>query len=92
VIGKLYNGYQLNVHGADMNMTQLLVSNRKAIKIDVVDTAANISSRIALLGSMGSTLNSIHVTDAATKSLKTVISITGQYTGVLAKILSTDDV
>ena len=90
VIGKLYNGYQLNVHGADMNMTQLLFSNKKAIKIDVVDTAANISSRIALLGSMGSTLNSIHVTDAATKSLSLTSDQFGQYTGVLAKILSTD--
>ena len=89
VIGKLYSGYQLNVHGADMNMSQLLVFNKKVSKIDVVDTAANISTKIALLGSLGSHVNSIHVTDVPNK-LQLTSDQFGQYSGVLGKILAGD--
>ena len=89
VIGKLYSGYQLNVHGADMNMSQMLVSNKKVSKIDVVDTAANISTKIALLGNLGSHVNSIHVTDVPNK-LQLTSDQFGQYSGVLGKILAGD--
>ena len=90
VIGKLYTGYQLNVHGADVSTTQSVFLNRKAIKVDVVDTAANISSKMGMLGLMGATLNSIHISDASTNSLQLTSSQFGQYSSVLAKILSTD--
>lgn len=89
VIGKIYKGFQLSVLGASVNQAQSLVSNKKVVSVDLVDTAANLSAHLDLLKRLGSDLNSVHVTD--TDNALTMSSDQfGIYASVLGKIKSDD--
>ena len=90
VIGKLYKGYELAVTQASLQQAAPLVSNRKIVSVDVVDTAANISANLAALARLGTDLTSIHVTDTD-KPLSMSSSAFRNYSGVLAKILPDDN-
>ena len=91
VIGKLYSGYQLSVRDASMTQAQSLAGNRKVVTVDIQDTAANISKNLNLLTRLGSSLDSIHVTDADTHALTMTSTQFGSYAPVLGKIQAQDD-
>ncbi|MEI7784758.1 MAG: hypothetical protein WCK08_10275 [Betaproteobacteria bacterium] len=90
VIGKLYKGYELAVTQATLQQAAPLASNRKIVSVDVVDTAANISSNLATLAKLGSDLTSVHVTDIG-NALSMSSSAFRSYSGVLSKIVEDDD-
>ncbi len=90
VIGKMYKGYQLSVLGASMDQAEALLSNRKVVSVDIEDTAANLSKHLDLLDSLGSDLNSIHITDAD-NPLTLSSDDFGTHTALLGKILPTDN-
>lgn len=63
VLGKIYNSYQLAVHGASLMQAGDLRANKKVVSIDIVDRGANIVNSLATLNRLGGQLNSITVTD-----------------------------
>ena len=90
VIGKLYKGYQLSLLNASMSQAQSLYANKKVVSIQVVDTATNVASNVGLLSKLGSSLQSIHVSDAASSTLQmTSAQFSAQAQG-LAKISAND--
>lgn len=64
VLGKLYSGYSLAVHGATLTDVVLLSSNNKVKTIDVVDTAANVIKNLDALRKLGKNLGTITLSDA----------------------------
>lgn len=64
VIGRLYKGYQLSVVGASTDQVALLATNKKVVSVTVEDTAANLSTNMALLKKLGSSLTAVKVKDA----------------------------
>ncbi len=64
VIGRLYKGYQLSVVGASTDQVALLATNKKVVSVTVEDTAANLSTNMALLKKLGSSLSAVKVKDA----------------------------
>lgn len=65
VLGKIYNGYEISVRSANLVDAASLSKNGKVKLIDVEDTAANVIKNIDLLGKLGSSLNSITLTDSS---------------------------
>ena len=90
VIGRIYRGYELAVHGASMSQAATLASNRKVISVDVEDTADRISASFMTLSKLGSDLHSIHITDAVQNSLTISGATYRNYGDLLSKVLSDD--
>lgn len=90
VIGRLYKGYQLSVLGASMAQTAALTTNKKVVTVAVEDTAANITSSLAMLDKMGSSLTTVHVTDVD-NALQLNSAQLNAYADVLEKIVADDD-
>ncbi len=66
VLGKIYTNYQLAVVNATAVQLGSLAANKKVVSIDIADTGANVIRNMAFLKKLGSELNSISITDAAT--------------------------
>lgn len=64
VIGKIYNSYQLAVHGASLAQSASLSTNKKVVTIDIVDRGQNIVKSLAMLNRLGSQVKSVTVTDS----------------------------
>lgn len=64
VIGKIYNSYQLAVHGASLAQSASLSTNKKVVTIDIVDRGQNIVKSLAMLDRLGSQVKSVTVTDS----------------------------
>lgn len=91
VIGKMYKGYQLSVMGASLSQSMALMSNKKVVTVAVEDTAANITAQMPMLAKMGSSLTSIHVTDASSNTLSLTSALFGKYVDVLDKMSASDN-
>ncbi len=85
VIGRLYKGYQLSVVGASTDQAALFAKNKKVVSVTVEDTATNLSSNMALLSKLGSSLTAVKVKDVANPLKLTSLQL-NNYAGVIDKI------
>ncbi|NDC62223.1 MAG: hypothetical protein EBZ60_09515, partial [Betaproteobacteria bacterium] len=66
VLGKIYSSYQLAVANASSLDVASLVTNKKVVSVDIVDTGANVIKNMALYKNLGTDLNSIQISDDST--------------------------
>lgn len=64
VIGKILTPYQLDVIRASAAQAAKMAANQKVVTLAVVDTAANISRRWALMNRLSDSLTAVEVSDA----------------------------
>ena len=85
VLGKIYGGYELAVHGAAFADVVDLAKNKKIKTIDVIDSSANVVQNLAALKKLGTHLTSVTLTDADTPVSISYDQFT-KNTAVLSKI------
>ncbi len=93
-IGKLYKGYQLTIDNASVAESSNIAANKSVVALSVVDNAANLSSRMAFLNSLGTKLQKIDFSGVdANDATTTQLTLTSaQYyasSATLAKISAT---
>ncbi len=62
-LGKIYGGYQLNVHNASLADLASLSRNSKVKSIEVRDSAENVANNLSALKRLGSSLSAITITN-----------------------------
>ena len=85
VLGKIYSGYSLAVHGATLTDVALLAHNNKVKTIDVADTAANVIKNLDALRKLGSNLGTITLSDAGAP-IAIAASVLAKNADILGKI------
>ena len=85
VLGKIYSGYSLAVHGATLTDVALLAHNNKVKTIDVADTAANVVKNLDALRKLGSNLGTITLSDGGSP-IAISASILAKNADILGKI------